>query len=74
MTAPLPSPRLSPTAGLFNTLVRHLNRRLRARIGELNTEISDARNRNHQLTTARDFADSQQAGYIDRSFLEATDA
>ena len=71
MTAPLPSPRLSPTAGLFNTLVRHLNRRLRARIGELNVQLADARNRNHQLTTARDFADSDDAGYIDRTGLEA---
>ncbi|GGW99181.1 hypothetical protein [Streptomyces chartreusis] len=70
-TAPLPSPRLSPMAGLFNALVRHVNRLLRKRIGELNTQIADARNRNQQLTTARDFADSDGAGYIDRSFLEA---
>lgn len=39
MTAPPPAPRLSPTAGLFNTLVRHLNRRLRLRIAELTAAI-----------------------------------
>lgn len=47
MTAP--SPYLSPTAGLLNALVRHVNRLLRARIGELTTELADAVNRNHEL-------------------------
>lgn len=57
MTAPLPSPSLSPMAGLFNAAVRYLNRRLRAR--------------NHELRVARDFAASDAAGYIDRTGLEA---
>lgn len=71
MTAPLPSPSLSPMAGLFNAAVRYLNRRLRARIGELNTQIGDIRNSIHAHHTARDFADTEAAGYIDRTFLEA---
>jgi hypothetical protein len=33
------NPRLSPTAGLFNALVRHLNARYRARIHELEAAI-----------------------------------
>lgn len=67
----MPSPYLSPTAGLFNAVVRHLNRRLRARIRELNALLDAARNHNHELTTARDFAASDAAGYIDRTGLEA---
>jgi len=55
-----PSPYLSPTAGLFNALVRHVNRLLRARIGELTTELADAVNRNHELG----------GGYIDRTGLD----
>lgn len=70
MTAPLPSPYQSPTAGLFNALLRHTNRRLRARIGELNTQLADTRNAIHAHRTARDFAASDQAGYIDRTGLE----
>ncbi|WP_405964779.1 hypothetical protein OG713_34585 [Streptomyces sp. NBC_00723] len=34
-----PPPRLSPIAGAFNALVRHLNRRYRARIHELEAAI-----------------------------------
>ena len=71
MTAPLPSPRLSPTAGLFNTLVRHLNRRLRARVGELNTQLDDAINHNYELRDAESFTATDAAGYIDRTGLEA---
>lgn len=51
MTAP--SPYLSPTAGLLNALVRHVNRLLRARIAELDTELADAACRNRELTAAR---------------------
>ena len=60
MTAP--SPRLSPTAGLFNALVPQLS------------EHADARTRTQQLVTARDYADSTAAGDIDRAFLAVTDA
>lgn len=68
MTAPLPSPTASPTAGFFNALVRHTNRRLRARIAELQTAIETQ----HANLTSRDFADSDAAGYIDRTGLEAS--
>ncbi|MGW2721352.1 hypothetical protein [Streptomyces sp. NPDC001492] len=68
MTAP--APYLSPTAGLFNHLVRLLNARLTARITELRLLIAIETETAHALRTARDFADSEAAGYIDRSFLE----
>jgi hypothetical protein len=48
--APVPAPRLSPTAGVFNAIVRHLNTR----------------------PTARDFADTDNAGYIDRTGIEGS--
>lgn len=70
MTAPLPSPRLSPTAGFFNALVRELNKRLRVHIADLLRQIDDARDAGPSQRTARNFADSAAAGYIDRSFLE----
>lgn len=70
MTAPLPTAATSPTAGLFNALVRHTNRQLRARIGELTRQISDATNARHELRTARDFADSDRSGFVDRTGLE----
>jgi hypothetical protein len=41
------SPRLSPTAGLFNALVRHLNTRYRARIHELEAAIVAEQARAH---------------------------
>ena len=41
MTAPVPAPRLSPTAGVFNAIVRHLNTCLTARIAELRLLIAD---------------------------------
>lgn len=69
MTAP--APYLSPIAGLFNALLRHVNRRLRARIADLNGALADAINLNHQLTTAADFRATDAAGYIDRTGLEA---
>ncbi|MFE5368110.1 hypothetical protein [Streptomyces mirabilis] len=71
MTAPLPSPRFSPTAGLFNAFVAHLNHRLTARIAELRQLIAAEREIGHALATRRDFADSDAAGYIDRTGLEA---
>ena len=74
MTAPLPSPYLSPTAGLFNALVRLAIRRLSARAAELRLLIGAEAELNHALTTARDFAASDAAGYIDRAGLEDTRA
>ncbi|MCW7941611.1 hypothetical protein AAW14_06065 [Streptomyces hygroscopicus] len=71
MTTPIPSPHLPPTAGLFNALVRHANRQLRDRIAELRALLDDARNHNHELRTARNYADTAAAGYIDRTFLDA---
>jgi hypothetical protein len=70
VTAPVPAPRLSPIAGLFNHLVRHLNARLTARIAELRALIAAEREIGHALTIRRDFADSDAAEYIDRTGLE----
>ncbi|GGM05853.1 hypothetical protein GCM10010099_22530 [Streptomyces cinereus] len=49
MTAPVPSPRLSPTAGLMNALARHAIGRLTARCTELETELTTAREINQLL-------------------------
>lgn len=46
-------------------------RRLTAREAELAAELARQRERKHALTTARDFADSDRSGYIDRTGLEA---
>lgn len=46
-------------------------RRLTAREIELAAELARQRERRHQLTTSRDFAASEQAGYVDRTGLEA---
>lgn len=64
--APAPSPAVSPTAGFFNALVRYTNRRLQARIAELQNAIEAQ----HAIPTARDYADTAAAGYIDRTGLE----
>ncbi|MEW2463078.1 hypothetical protein AB0872_20540 [Microbacterium sp. NPDC047426] len=69
MTAP--APRLSPTAGMFNALLRLYIRRARPIIAAQQKAVDEARNHNHRLTTARDFADTEAAGYIDRTGLEA---
>lgn len=71
MTAPLPAPRVPPVAGLFNDLVAHLNRRLAARVVELELLLRLDTERNHELIVAADFAASDAAGYIDRTGLEA---
>ncbi|MFK4869034.1 hypothetical protein ACI3K4_27850 [Streptomyces sp. CSMPJR101] len=68
MTAP-PS-RLSPMAGLLNAMARLYIRRARPLIAVQQKALDEARNLNDRLRTARDFADSDDAGYIDRSFLE----
>lgn len=52
MTAPAPC--LSPTAGLFNGLVRLLNARLTARITELRLLIAIETDTGHTLRTAWD--------------------
>jgi len=70
VTAPLPSPHLSPIAGLFNTVVAYLNGRLTDRITELKRQIAAEVEYGHELRTARDFADSDDHGYIDRTGLE----
>ncbi len=64
MTAPLPSSRLSPIAGLFNAAVRLLNYRLAARCTELRALIAAEKEIGHAARTARNFADSKAAGYI----------
>lgn len=69
-TPPLPSPRLSPTAGLFNAVVRHLNARLAARIDELLLLIDVETEIGHAHRTTAGFAASDRAGYIDRTGLE----
>jgi hypothetical protein len=40
MTAPAPSPRMSPTAGLFNAAVRLTNRLLDAHAVELEAQLA----------------------------------
>lgn len=67
MTAP-PS-RLSPMAGLMNAMARLYIRRARPLIAAQQKALDEARNLNDRLRTARDFADSDDAGYIDRTFL-----
>lgn len=67
MTAPAPAPRLSPTAGFFNALLRLYIRRARPVIAAQQLAVDEARNLNARLTTARDFAASDAAGYIDRT-------
>ncbi|MET7688052.1 hypothetical protein ABZT06_08730 [Streptomyces sp. NPDC005483] len=68
MTAPT---RLSPMAGLFNALLRLYIRRARPVIAAQLRQLDEARNVNARLATARDFAASKAAGYIDRTGLEA---
>lgn len=68
MTAPAPC--LSPTAGMFNALCRLYIRRALPIVAAQQRAVDEARNLNHRLTTARDFADTAAAGYIDRTGLE----
>lgn len=65
-----PTARLSPTAGLFNALVRLTIARLNARITELRLLIATETEMGHALRTARNYADTDAAGYIDRTGLE----
>jgi hypothetical protein len=68
VTAPVPQ--LSPMAGMFNALLRLYIRRAKPIIAAQQKAVDEARNLNHRLTTARDFADTKAAGYIDRTGLE----
>lgn len=72
MTAPVPAPRLSPTAGAFNAIVRHLNIRLTVRVTELRLLIAAETETGHAAADARNFADSEAAGYIDRTGIEGS--
>jgi hypothetical protein len=49
MTAPVPAPRLSPIAGLFNHLVAWLNSQLTDRALQLEAEVAVAIAENQQL-------------------------
>jgi hypothetical protein len=66
-----PTAYLSPTAGLFNALLRLYIRRARPVIAAQLRQLDEARNVNARLVVARDFADSKAAGYIDRAGLDA---
>ncbi|MFE2485971.1 hypothetical protein ACFXGR_22275 [Streptomyces mirabilis] len=49
MTAPVPAPRLSPIAGLFNSLVAWLNNQLTDRVLLLEAELAVAIAENQHL-------------------------
>ena len=70
MTAP--TPYLSPTAGLFNALLRLYIRRARPVISAQLRQLDEARNVHASLVTAKNFADSKAAGYIDRADIWGT--
>ena len=53
MTAPLPTPRLSPIAGLFNALVALTIRLLDLRTVELEAELAIRTDLNQRLTANR---------------------
>lgn len=71
MTAPAESPYRSPIAGFVNAMARLAIRGLDARIREPEAARRGALELRQALATARDFADSDAAGYIDRTGLEA---
>jgi hypothetical protein len=64
------TPYTSPTAGLLNALAGLYILRARPLIAAYEKSLDEARNLNRQLRTARDFADSDAAGYVDRTGLE----
>ncbi|MEU2924146.1 hypothetical protein ABZ636_03665 [Streptomyces sp. NPDC007251] len=70
MTGPLPTSRTSPMAGLLNALARLYIRRAQPLIAAQERALDEAHNLNHRLRTARNFADSEASGYIDRTSLE----
>jgi hypothetical protein len=65
------TPYRSPIAGFVNALARHAIRGLDARIRELEAVLAAATELSRAEATARDFADSDRSGYIDRTGLEA---
>lgn len=75
MTAPLSSPRLSPTAGMFNALLRLYIRLAPAYIADREQALTSAQRLNRELTeaarTTRNFADSDRSGYVHRTHWEA---
>ena len=64
------TPYTSPLAGLVNAFARLYIRRARLIIAAQTQALDEARNLNHRLRIAADFAASDAAGYIDRTFLE----
>lgn len=74
MTAPLPTPRPVLLAGMFDALMRLYIRLAPAYIADRERALTAATRLNRELTeaarTARNFADTERSGYIDRSFLE----
>ena len=72
MTAPLPTSRTSPMAGLVNAIARLHNRRARARIAELEQAIVAEHERPYAARTRASFEETLAAKYIDYSFLEAS--
>jgi hypothetical protein len=70
VTAPAPAPYLSPIAGFVNALARHAIRGLDARIRDLEALLADATELRYTLREARDFTDTDNAGYIDRTGIE----
>jgi hypothetical protein len=70
VTAPAETPYRSPIAGFVNALARHAIRGLDARIRELEAVLAAATELSRAEATARDFADSVAAGYVDRTGLE----
>lgn len=70
MTAPAETPYRSPIAGFVNAMARHAIRGLDARVRELEAALAAATEVSRAEATARDFADSDAAGYVDRTGLE----
>ena len=65
-----PTSRMSPTAGLLNAMARLYIRRAQPIAVAYEKVLDEARNRNQQLRTTASFADTEAAGYIDRTGLE----
>jgi hypothetical protein len=57
-------------AGLVNAVARLYIRRALPILAAQKQALDEARNLNHRLRIARNFADSHASGYIDRTFLE----
>jgi hypothetical protein len=61
---------IAPAVSVADADVRAEITRLTARVTKLRALIAAATEANHALRTARDYADSQRAGYIDTTGLE----